>query len=96
MDIHWILEEAIEVTKDGGEYHIRELLDHIHDDDGTVEGCPGCFARTCTISWAPSGMGGWARMLFDGEDIETEDFMAYVGLLDQVDEGVTEFPKENF
>lgn len=19
------------------------MIDHIHDDDGTVEGCPGCF-----------------------------------------------------
>lgn len=26
----------------------------------------------------------FSRMLFNGEDIETEDFMAYVGLLDQV------------
>jgi hypothetical protein len=35
------------------------------------------------------------RMLFNGEDIETEDFMAYVGLLDAIDEGETHFPAEN-
>ena len=29
---------------------------------------------------------GEGRMLFDGEDIETENFMAYVGLLDMVEE----------
>ena len=30
------------------------------------------------------------RMLFDGDDMETEKFMAFVGLLDMVDEGETE------
>lgn len=30
-----------------------------------------------------TGDGG--RMLFDGEDIETESFMAYVGLLDMIE-----------
>lgn len=29
---------------------------------------------------------GEGRMLFDGEDIETESFMAYVGLLDMIEE----------
>jgi hypothetical protein len=35
----------------------------------------------CVITMSPAG-----RMLFDGIDVETEDFMAYVGLLDMVDE----------
>lgn len=43
-------------------------------------------AKTCDITFSPEG-----RMLFDGEDIETEDFMAYVGLLDGVDDGYTTF-----
>jgi hypothetical protein len=37
--------------------------------------------RECTISYSSAG-----RMLFDDVDIETEDFMAFVGLLDEVDE----------
>lgn len=37
--------------------------------------------RTCVISITPKG-----RYLFNGEDIETEDFMAYVGMLDYVNE----------
>lgn len=35
----------------------------------------------CIISYNQEG-----RMLFDGEDIETEDFMSYVGMLDTVDD----------
>jgi hypothetical protein len=37
--------------------------------------------RKCVIKMSDAG-----RMLFDGKDIETEDFMAYVGLLDMVDD----------
>lgn len=44
--------------------------------DGKVTG------RDATITWDPDG-----RMLFDGQDIETEDFMAYTGLADDVAEG---------
>jgi hypothetical protein len=44
-------------------------------------------ARRVNITYNTGG-----RMLFDGEDIETEDFMAYVGLLDQVDEQDTGHP----
>lgn len=29
------------------------------------------------------------RLLFDGEDIETEDFMAYLGILDEAEEGTS-------
>jgi hypothetical protein len=38
--------------------------------------------RDCLLTWSPDG-----RMLFDGEDIETEDFMAFTGLADSVAEG---------
>lgn len=44
--------------------------------DGKVTG------RDATITWDPDG-----RMLFDGVYIETEDFMAYTGLADDVAEG---------
>jgi hypothetical protein len=44
--------------------------------------------RTCTLSFVND------RLLFDGVDIETEDFMAYVGLTDMVDDGVTDFEAE--
>jgi len=37
--------------------------------------------RRCTITYSPEG-----RMLFNGEDIETEDFMCLVGMLDVVAE----------
>ena len=40
--------------------------------------------RCCVISTSPEG-----RMLYDGEDIETEDYMAYIGLLDAVEEAPT-------
>ena len=42
--------------------------------------------KNCNITFSPEG-----RMLFDGQDIETEDFMAYVGLLDMIDDGETHF-----
>ncbi len=41
----------------------------------------GRGTRTCVISHSPEG-----RMLFDGVDIETESFMAYVGMLDTVND----------
>jgi len=41
--------------------------------------------RKCEISFNDQG-----RMLFDGQDIETEDFMAYVGLLDIVNDALTD------
>ena len=42
--------------------------------------------KDCHITFSDEG-----RMLFDGRDIETEDFMAYVSMLDAVDEGQTHF-----
>lgn len=74
LDIDWILEAPIYISKVGGSYLVYER---------GVEGRP---ARQCTISWNHQTGTGWARMLFNGEDIETESYMAFVGLLDQVDE----------
>ncbi len=48
--------------------------------------------RSCLISYSPEG-----RMLFDGEDIETEEFMTYVGMIDQINEApgnVVFFPSD--
>ena len=84
-DIEWILEADIKVRKIGSGYLIIERVAHVHDGDGTVEGCPGCFPRECAITIREVGNSGYARMLFNGNDIETEAYMSYVGLLDQVD-----------
>ena len=35
--------------------------------------------RRCSVTFSPEG-----RMLFDGQDIETEDFMALSGMIDEV------------
>lgn len=76
---------ATEPAKDYGWLLTSELLSKRVSDleiyfaelrDGKVTG------RDATITWDPDG-----RMLFDGEDIETEDFMAYTGLADDVAEG---------
>jgi hypothetical protein len=45
--------------------------------------------RACIMRFDDNG-----RLLFDGVDIETEDFMAYVGLIDMVNDGVTGFEAE--
>jgi hypothetical protein len=37
------------------------------------------------ISYSPEG-----RMLFNGEDIETEEIMGFVGLLDEVDDRINQ------
>lgn len=45
-------------------------------------------ARSCVISWSTPDEYGDARMLFDGQDIETESFMVFVGMLDTVDDSI--------
>lgn len=37
-------------------------------------------SKVCDISFSDKG-----RMLFDGQDIDTEAFMGYVGLIDSMD-----------
>jgi hypothetical protein len=44
--------------------------------------------RSCVLSWRDG------RLCFDDADIETEDFMAYVGMLDAVDEAGGELDLE--
>jgi hypothetical protein len=40
--------------------------------------------RELTLSWNHQIGTGWSRLLFDGQDIETESYMGYVGLMDSV------------
>ena len=46
-----------------------------------VESLTTPYRPNVTISFSRAG-----RYLFNGEDIDTEDFMAYVGLLDEVND----------
>jgi hypothetical protein len=46
-----------------------------------VESLTTPYRANITISYSPEG-----RMLFNGEDIDTEDFMGYVGLIDEVND----------
>jgi hypothetical protein len=48
----------------------------VQEQDG-----PASQHRQCVITYSPEG-----RMLFDSCDIETESFMAFVGMLDAVNE----------
>ena len=43
--------------------------------------------RQLTLSWSHV-TGEWSRLLFDGHDIETEEYMGYVGLMDTVIEAL--------
>jgi hypothetical protein len=71
LDIEWPLDDKvkIEVTCLAGDiFDIKDL-----NSD-----------RKLRLSWK-HGIGSEpARLLFDGEDIETEDYMAYIGLMDDV------------
>ena len=66
MDIGWILEDKIRVTKQGGTYLVESLSTP--------------YRANVTISTSPLG-----RMLFNGQDIETEDFMFYLQTLEEAD-----------
>ena len=74
VDIEWILEEKIIVTKYGHNniYHVESFNNPI---------------RVVDISMSPEG-----RMLFNGQDIETESFMGFVGLMDSMDGEPTDKP----
>jgi hypothetical protein len=71
LDIEWPLDgkTKIKVTRKYGDiFHIEDLGSD----------------RELTLSWNTNTGGGWSRLLFDGQDIETESYMAYVGLMDAV------------
>jgi hypothetical protein len=71
FDIDWVLEAEVTVTKLTSPQYVHPF--YFVEEAGSPH-------RHCVISFATG------RMLFDGHDIETEAFMCYVGLLDQVGE----------
>ena len=70
IDITWPLDEGVQlrVTREPCGTYIIEDVDS---------------DRQLTLSWKRDGT-DWSRLLFDGHDIETEEYMAYVGLMDEV------------
>lgn len=80
MDIDWILEDDVNGEKITAEDgKVTYRITHANDPN-----------LTCDITHNSDG-----RMLFDGEDIETESFMAYVGLCDGIDDGLTYFSADD-
>lgn len=69
LDIDWILQDKIRVTK--------------RDDSYLIESLSTPFRTNVTISYSSVD-----RMLFNNQDIETEDYMSYVGLLDEVSDRI--------
>ena len=77
IDISWPLENGTKmiVTRQAGDvYIIRDMIS----------------GRELTLSWKQGIGSECARLLFNGEDIETEEFMGYVGLMDDVTEELGE------
>lgn len=72
LDIHWPLDEGVQlrVTRLPDEAYLIEDVDS---------------DRKLTLSWRRDGT-DWSRLLFDGQDIETEEYMGYIGLMDEVTE----------
>jgi hypothetical protein len=66
----WVLDDEVKIA-----------VTKLHDGNYQIEEVNGDLNRKVTISYSSTG-----RMLFDGEDIETEEFINFVGLLDYVDE----------
>jgi hypothetical protein len=77
LNIEWPLDgkTKIRVTRKAGDiFHIEDLGSD----------------RELTLSWNHDTGTELARLLFDGQDIETESYMAYVGLMDEVVEQLGE------
>jgi hypothetical protein len=70
LDIYWPLDDEIKIRV------TRKAGDIFHIEDVNSD-------RKLTLSWSHV-TGEQSRLLFDGHDIETEDYMAYIGLMDQV------------
>ena len=69
-DIHWPLENGVQlrVTRKAGEIYV---IEDVESD------------RQLVLSWKHDGT-DLSRLLFDGQDIEVEEFMGFVGLMDEV------------
>jgi hypothetical protein len=75
LDILWPIDEDIDIKvtrQPGGTYVIRDVNS----------------ARQLTLSWKEDANNDGYRLLFDGQDIETEDYMGYLGLMDDVIEAL--------
>jgi hypothetical protein len=72
-DIHWPLDDGVQLR-------VTRLAGDIYDIEDVNSD------RKLRLSWKYGIGSELARLLFDGEDIETEEYMAYVGLMDEVAE----------
>lgn len=72
-DIGWPLENGVQLRV------TREEADAVYVIEDTESD------RKLTLSWKQDGT-DCSRLLFDGQDIETEEFIGYVGLMDEVDD----------
>jgi hypothetical protein len=72
-DIYWMLDENTTVI-------VTKRINNfvVQEQDG-----PTSQHRRCVITYSSKG-----RMLFDGFDIDTEDFMVFVGMLDAVEDSL--------
>ena len=73
IDISWPLDEQVEIK-------VTRYAGDIYDIEDTESG------MKLRLSWNHNTGTGRARLLFNGKDIETEEYMAYVGLMDEVTE----------
>jgi hypothetical protein len=75
LDILWPIDEDevdLKVTRKAGDIYV---IQDVNSD------------RTLTLSWSHVATEP-SRLLFDGHDIDTEDFMGYLGLMDTVVEAL--------
>jgi hypothetical protein len=76
LDILWPIDEdivAIRVTRKAGDIFVIQDVNS---------------GRQLTLSWMYGITTEYDRLLFDGQNIETEDFMGYLGLMDTVVEAL--------
>ncbi len=76
LDIIWPIDEdevTIKVTRQAGDVYV---ISDVNSD------------RQLTLSWNHGIGNDPSRLLFNGQDIETEDYMGYLGLIDTVVEAL--------
>ena len=71
VDIEWPLDGSVKIR-------VTRLAGDIFDIEDINSN------RKLRLSWKHGIGDEWSRLLFDGQDIETEEYMAYVGLMDEV------------
>jgi hypothetical protein len=73
VDIRWPLDVGVQLR-------VTRLAGDIFDIEDVNSD------RKLRLSWSQNTGSAWSRLLFDGHDIETDEYMAYVGLMDEVAE----------